>query len=44
MKALIAIGVVAVAGTVFYKCQTQSQKNDLKYVATCLTGVRFDRM
>ena len=44
MKALIAVGVVAAAGTIWYKTLRDSQKNDLKYVATCLTGVRFDRM
>lgn len=44
MKALIVAGVVTTAAVVAYKRMRPGQKNDLKLVASMLTGIRFDRM
>ncbi len=44
MKVAIAAAALTAVGVGIYvavKKIPQSQKNDMKYVATCLTGIRF---
>ncbi len=39
--ATLAVGAIGVCIYAAVKKIPQSQKNDMKYVATCLTGIRF---